>query len=113
MRAAILAVIVAIVAVVSGCDRESKSGSASSGSIVYRSPDGRVISQEELKNVSGTFNHEIVGGEDVPAAARQLHERARAAGGRGEYDNTIALLQSASKAAPQWPYPVYDLAYTY
>jgi len=108
-----LAVIVAIVSAAVGCDREPKSETASGGSVVYRSPDGRVISQEELKNVSGTFKYEIVGGDNVPAEARQLHEQARAAGGRGEYNQAIALLQSASKIAPQWPYPVYDLAYTY
>lgn len=113
MRATIPAVIVAIVSAAVGCDREPKPEPASSASIVYQSPEGRVITQEELKNVSGTFKYEIVGGENVPDEARQLHDQARAAGGRGEYDNAIALLQRASKAAPRWPYPIYDLAYTY
>lgn len=113
MRASTLVIIVAIIPTGGGCDRAPTSQTVPAGSIVYRSPDGRVISQEELKNVSGTFKYELVGGENVPAEARQLHEQARAAGGRGEYDQAIAILQRASKAAPQWPYPVYDLAYTY
>ena len=113
MRATLLAVIVAVVTAGPGCDRKPEPAPASGGAVVYRSPDGRVISREELKGVSGTFNYEIVGGEDVPAEARQLHAQARAAGGRGEYDKAVALLRRASEAAPRWPYPVYDLAYTY
>jgi tetratricopeptide (TPR) repeat protein len=111
MRATIFAVTLAIIA--AGCDREPKVEPAPAASVVYRGSDGRVITQEELKNVSGNFKYEVVGGETVPNEAQQLHEQARAAGGRGEYDKAVALLQRASKAAPKWPYPVYDLAYTY
>lgn len=111
------AILTAIATAVAGCDRESgsKPGTkpAPAGSVVFRSPDGRVLSREELKNVSGTFKYEIVGGEAVPDEARALHQQARDAGSRGKYDEAIALLQRASTAAPRWPYPVYDLAFTY
>jgi tetratricopeptide (TPR) repeat protein len=81
--------------------------------VVFRSADGRTLSQDDLKNATGTFNFEIVGGENVPARAKDLHQQARAAGGRGDCQKAIALLRSASDAAPRWPYPVYDTAYTY
>jgi tetratricopeptide (TPR) repeat protein len=81
--------------------------------IVFRSADGRTLTLEELRGVTGTFRYEIVGAADVPAEASGLHERAREAGGRGEYQEAITLLTKASALAPRWPYPVYDRAYTY
>lgn len=113
MRVTNLVVIIAIVAAAQGCDREAKSDASSGGAVVYRSSDGRVISRKVLEKVSGTFKYEIVGGEDVPPEAHELHQQARAAGSRGEYDSAVALLRRASEAAPRWPYPVYDLAHTY
>jgi tetratricopeptide (TPR) repeat protein len=51
--------------------------------------------------------------DTVPDLAKQLHEQGRAAGARGHYDEAIALLGQAHAAAPDWPYPVYDMAFTY
>lgn len=42
-----------------------------------------------------------------------MHKQARQAGGAGEYQRAISLLERASTMAPSWPYPVYDLAFTY
>src|SRR5437773_86461 len=86
-----------------GCDRKPSESAPQAPTVIYRSPDGRTLSRDDLKNVTGTFNFEIVDGEDVPAQAHQLHQQARAAGARGEYDKAITLLKSASDAAPQWP----------
>jgi tetratricopeptide (TPR) repeat protein len=115
MRVKSIVLILWSLTAIGGCDRdpERKSATTAPPTVVYRGSDGRTLSQDELKDVTGTFNYEIVGGEDVPAKARELHEQARAAGSRGEYDKAIVLLQRASEAAPRWPYPVYDMAYTY
>ena len=51
--------------------------------------------------------------KDVPAEAEVLHQQGRRAGAAGEYDKALALLQRASSLAPNWPYPVYDMAYTF
>ena len=85
---------------VGGCERdsESKSATAAPPAVVYRGLDGRTLSQEELKGMTGTFNYEIVGGEDVPARARELHELARAAGVVG---STIRPL-SCFGVHPKW-----------
>ena len=42
-----------------------------------------------------------------------MHQRARQEGQYGRYDQAIDLLNKTSQLAPKWPYPLYDLAYTY
>jgi len=81
--------------------------------IIFRGADGRTLTLEELNGVTGTFQYEILGAGDVPAEASALHERGRKADGRGEYQQAVTLLTRASELAPQWPYPIYDRAYTY
>ena len=81
--------------------------------IIFRSADGRTLTQEDLQGVNGTFRYEIVGSVQVPLQAQHLHQQARQAGGNGDYTNALALLEQASALAPQWPYPVYDRAYTH
>jgi len=51
--------------------------------------------------------------DTVPETAKTLHEQGRAAGALGHFDQAIALLGQAHAAAPDWPYPVYDMAFTY
>ncbi|HSZ41887.1 MAG TPA: hypothetical protein VK817_18170 [Trebonia sp.] len=51
--------------------------------------------------------------DTVPETARKLHEQGRAAGARGHFDEAIALLDQARAAAPGWPYPLYDMAFSY
>jgi tetratricopeptide (TPR) repeat protein len=81
--------------------------------LVYKDDTGRELTTRDLEGTSGTVNWEIVGADDVPAEAMRLHDEARAAGGRGEYDRALELLDRARKLAPRWPYPAYDAAYTY
>lgn len=81
--------------------------------IVFRAADGRTITLEDLMAVDGTYRYEIIGAVDVPAEASRLHERARKAGARGEYQQAITMLTEAAELAPRWPYPIYDRAYTY
>ncbi len=45
--------------------------------------------------------------------AEELHNRGREAGHRGEYQEAIRLFEMAHEADPEWPYPIYDMAYTY
>ena len=104
----------AVVAALWGCDREpARAPAPAPPAVIFRSADGQTLTQDDLKNVTGKVNFEMIGGEDVSVAARQLHQQARAAGERGDYKEAIRLLEGASAAAPRWPYPVYDTAYTH
>jgi tetratricopeptide (TPR) repeat protein len=95
--------------------------------IIFSLADGRKLTAGELQGVSGRVafrdgklldviggvRYEIIGKRAVPAVAESLHQQARGAGGRGDYKQAIALLERASELAPEWPYPVYDRAYTH
>jgi tetratricopeptide (TPR) repeat protein len=88
-------------------------GKRQNATIVFRDADGRALTIDELQGVSGELRWEVIWGGDVPAEAKRLHEQAREVGGRGQYEAAIALLTKASALAPDWPYPIYDRAYTH
>ena len=48
-----------------------------------------------------------------PDEAVALHERGRAACGDGDLAGGLELLFAAYQLAPTWPYPPYDMAFTY
>jgi tetratricopeptide (TPR) repeat protein len=82
--------------------------------LVFRDAAGRELTARDLQGYTGRVRWEIVGGGDaVPAGARRLHQEAREAGGRSDYARALDLLDQARDLAPQWPYPVYDAAFTY
>ena len=95
--------------------------------IIFTLPDGRKLTMEDLRGmtgtmfaregklleVTGTVRYEIIGKGNIPRAAEALHQQAREAGGHGEYKKAIELLERASELAPEWPYPVYDRAFTH
>ncbi len=81
--------------------------------VVFRAADGRTLTMADLSGLSGTFQYEILGKSNVPAEAESLHKQARQAAGAGDYKKAITLLERSSSLAPAWPYPVYDMAFTY
>lgn len=92
--------------------REHTWGMASS-TVIFRGTDGRTLTLDELRGITGTIRYEVVGRFNVPAEAKSLHQQARVAGRSGDYKKAISLLVQASNLAPDWPYPVYDMAFTY
>jgi tetratricopeptide (TPR) repeat protein len=103
----------AVVAVPAGCKRNRAETPKESVVVVFRDDHGRTLTMDELHGLTGTFQYEIVGKSHVPPEAETLHKQARQAGESGDYKKAITLLNQAHKLAPQWPYPLYDLAYTY
>lgn len=95
------------------CNRDANPHERQQPVIIFRGADGRALTLEELQGTNGQVRWEVVGAANVPAEAKRLHEQAREAGGRGQYTQAIALLTKASELAPQWPYPIYDRAYTH
>ncbi len=81
--------------------------------LLFQDADGRVLTTRDLEALTGQVDWQIRGSHTVPAEAVRLHEEARAAGARGDYDRALALLDAAHALAPGWPYPVYDAAFTY
>jgi tetratricopeptide (TPR) repeat protein len=68
----------------------------------------------DLRKVDGgRVDYQVLGGEPVPAEAQRLHNDARKKGEAGDYQSALALLRQATKVAPDWPYPYYDMAFTY
>jgi tetratricopeptide (TPR) repeat protein len=80
---------------------------------VFRDAAGRELTVRDLQEYTGRVNWEVIGAEQVPPEASRLHQEARAAGGRGDYSRALTLLDQARDLAPQWPYPLYDAAFTY
>ncbi len=94
-------------------DKESKDGSPAVSRVVFRDEKGRELMEADLAGLTGSFNWELVGGDNVPEKAQELHRQGRQAGGNGDNDKALALFTQASREAPKWPYPVYDAAFTY
>jgi tetratricopeptide (TPR) repeat protein len=65
-----------------------------------------------------TWTHGTLQAQKEPNAvpsdeAKALHAEAREAGARGDYAAALTLLTKAAALAPDWPYPVYDRAFTH
>lgn len=81
--------------------------------LVFRDAAGRELTTADLAGFTGHFRWEVVGAEAVPPEAERLHQQARQAGEAGDYDQAVQLLDQAHEIAPDWPYPVYDTAFTH
>lgn len=80
--------------------------------LVFRRPDGKEITATDLATEERA-RWELTDEPGVPVSARELHARARQAGERGDFDSALKDLAEANRLAPKWPYPVYDMAWTY
>lgn len=81
--------------------------------MVYRAADGRQLTIANLEGLTSDIRYEIIGKVGVSAEAESLHEKARKASESRDYTRSISLLEKASSLSPAWPYPVYDMAFTY
>lgn len=81
--------------------------------LVFRDSAGRELTIGDLQGYTGHVGWEVIGADNVPPRARQLHQEAREAGSRGDYAGALDLLDQAWDLAPEWPYPAYDAAFTY
>ena len=81
--------------------------------IIFKDQEGHEIRKSDLKNATGKVQYELIGSQHVSPQALQLHQQARHEVQQGKYLAALELLEQAHKLAPGWPYPVYDMAYTY
>lgn len=103
------------VAACGGSERPTASpeGEPMTARLVFKDAAGRELTTDALKGASGNVGWEVIGADAIPPEAARLHVQAREAGGRGGYARALVLLEHAHRLAPDWPYPVYDSAYTY
>lgn len=81
--------------------------------IIFEDEQGNRITRDDLTNVTGSVDFSLIGRESIPFEAIEMHQRARQEGQYGRYAQAIDLLTKTSQLAPKWPYPLYDMAYTY
>jgi Flp pilus assembly protein TadD len=99
-------VVALVVCLLAGCGaREEKDAS-----VTFRSADGAEV---DLADAEAKVSYEVAVKQQVPKEAKILHAEAREEGSAGRYESAIQLLERASRLAPDWAYPVYDLAYIY
>src|SRR5271157_3855476 len=94
------------------CNTEFPPAEARSRLVVSDS-QGRELGPNDLAGVTGALNWTVVGSEHVSRQAEELHELGRQAGAAGDHDRALHLFAEAHEEAPEWPYPVYEAAYTY
>ena len=106
-----LAIFIAVVGCISSCSTEDQK--EPSDKLVFMDEEGNRISMSDLEGATGEYRWEIRGDQIIPEEANRLHQEGRQHGAKGEYDLAIEKLKRANELAPEWAYPVYDLAFTY
>jgi len=99
-----------------GCSKPApppEKDQATKPGVIFRGADGRELKAEDLDGATGKVKWEVIGAAAVPKEAHALHDQGRAAGSKSDWPKAIELLEAAHKKAPEWPYPIYDLAFTY
>lgn len=81
--------------------------------IVYTDSDGQQLKLADLVDYDGVVHWLLVGGPEVPQEAHAMHDEGREAGAQGDYTRAHELLYQAQRLVPDWPYPLYDKAWTY
>ena len=81
--------------------------------IVFTTEDGQEVSPENLTTIDGKFHYQLVSDQEIPAEAQDYHRKGRVAGQDQKFDRALELFAQAHELAPDWPFPVYDTAFTY
>ena len=95
------------------CNTTTDKANSENKHIIFKDGAGHTLTKDDLANVTGEVNYEIMSDRSIDARAQTLHNEARELGQAGKYDEAIAKLQEAIKIDSTWAYPIYDLAYTY
>jgi tetratricopeptide (TPR) repeat protein len=82
-------------------------------SVIFQDDQGRVLTHDDLQRIGRTGDQDAPEETGIPEEARRLHQQGREAGGSGEYEAALKLFEQAHQLAPDWPYPLYDAAFTY
>ena len=106
-RAFSLALLALAAVLLSGCSKTDEDTR-----VEYTQADGSKTADVN-RIEDGTAAYQVIGGRTIPPSAEELHRQARAKGESGDYASALDLLSQATKIAPDWAYPYYDMAFTY
>lgn len=81
--------------------------------IIFEDKQGNYIMRDDLSQISKSVDFSLIAKETIPLKARELHQQARQEGQYGNYKRAIELLKQTHLMIPQWPHPLYDMAFTY
>lgn len=87
--------------------------SVAANEVIYTDKDGNELKTSDLTSQSGTANWKITSNSIISEEAQRYHAEARNLGSQGKYKESLALLEKAMNNEPNWPYPIYDKAYTH
>jgi tetratricopeptide (TPR) repeat protein len=93
-------------------DGKGESEDAGPSAVVFRDDAGRVLIQKDLEGASGKLRWELEAEHAAPPPARVLHDKARQAAGRKDFEQALVLFKEAQALAPDWVSPSYYAAYT-
>jgi tetratricopeptide (TPR) repeat protein len=116
MRFALLfASLFAGILLLSGCGSapEAPPEAKDSSPVIFKSSEGKTITQAQLAKISGPFNYESIGKNDLPAEAVEKHNEALKLMDEEEYKKALPLLEQVAELAHEWPQPVYEIADVY
>ena len=105
LAAVVFLILLACLVWLGGCNHKQGARQREATVIIFRSADGRILTMENLRGVTGTFRWEVVGKTGVPAEAESLHEQGRQAGAAGDYNRALTLLQRASNPRARMAIP--------
>ena len=108
-----LLVVVSICVVACSSKSQQSELEAMDYQLIFRDDAGRELTLADIKKVNGDVSYQIVTEASVPLDAKRLHAQGRELGSQGKYDQALEVFEKAHQLAPDWPYPLYDAAFTY
>jgi tetratricopeptide (TPR) repeat protein len=105
--------LVAILVVIAMYRRSDNKSDKDANTMIFRNAGGEQVTLDEIQAPNGLYSYAIVGSGKLPKEAVALHEQGREEGAQGHYNDAITSLTRAAAIASDWPYPIYDRAFTY
>ena len=115
---AVLMICFCTLLLISACGDDKNAHSAAdaapgSTDTVYSDARGNVLTMADVNSFPVNIPPPRGLSMNVPPEARQLLQMARQHGGAGEHAEFLNAARRAAEAAPEWPRPWYDMAYSH
>lgn len=81
--------------------------------LIFKDKKGNIISEAEFVKGDDNYDFEFCGSFEHNPEADKLHQMGRMNGQTGNFDEAIKCFKQAHEIQPEWPYPIYDMAFSY